>query len=103
MIATMDVPARLRAYYEAGSPTRELADRLVQAGHECFLVGGTVRDAFLGVRRFDDFQARLGISRNTLNQRLNQRRRARSLKYTAASGNRSLIVFIWLQVANNGS
>jgi DNA-binding HxlR family transcriptional regulator len=30
-----------------------------------------VRDAFLGVTRFDDFQARLGISRNTLNQRLN--------------------------------
>jgi DNA-binding HxlR family transcriptional regulator len=30
-----------------------------------------VRDAFLGIRRFDDFQARLGISRNVLNQRLN--------------------------------
>ncbi|MDQ1379470.1 MAG: hypothetical protein QOJ71_189 [Actinomycetota bacterium] len=30
-----------------------------------------IRDAFLGVRRFDDFQARLGISRNILNQRLN--------------------------------
>ena len=30
-----------------------------------------VRDAFLGVRRFDDFQARLGISRNILTQRLN--------------------------------
>jgi DNA-binding HxlR family transcriptional regulator len=30
-----------------------------------------VRDAFFGVRRFDDFQARLGISRNILNQRLN--------------------------------
>ena len=29
-----------------------------------------VRDAFLGVRRFDDFHARLGIPRNTLNQRL---------------------------------
>ena len=29
-----------------------------------------VRDAFFGVRRFDDFQARLGISRNILNQRL---------------------------------
>ena len=29
-----------------------------------------VRDAFLGVTRFDDFQARLGISRNVLNQRL---------------------------------
>ncbi|HEY5859329.1 MAG TPA: helix-turn-helix domain-containing protein, partial [Actinomycetota bacterium] len=27
-------------------------------------------DAFLGVRRFDDFQARLGISRNILNVRL---------------------------------
>ncbi|HTL84058.1 MAG TPA: helix-turn-helix domain-containing protein [Acidimicrobiia bacterium] len=30
-----------------------------------------VRDALLGVSRFDDFQARLGISRNVLNQRLN--------------------------------
>lgn len=29
-----------------------------------------VRDAFLGVRRFDDFQTRLGISRNVLTQRL---------------------------------
>ena len=29
-----------------------------------------VRDALLGVRRFDDFQARLGISRNVLTQRL---------------------------------
>jgi DNA-binding HxlR family transcriptional regulator len=28
------------------------------------------RDAFLGVTRFDDFQQRLGISRNVLNQRL---------------------------------
>jgi DNA-binding HxlR family transcriptional regulator len=31
-----------------------------------------VRDAFLGVRRFDDFQARLRISRNILTQRLNR-------------------------------
>lgn len=30
-----------------------------------------VRDAFLGVTKFDDFQARLGISRNILTQRLN--------------------------------
>jgi DNA-binding HxlR family transcriptional regulator len=30
-----------------------------------------VRDAFLGVTRFDDYQARLGISRNILTQRLN--------------------------------
>jgi DNA-binding HxlR family transcriptional regulator len=30
-----------------------------------------IRDAMLGVTRFDDFQARLGISRNILTQRLN--------------------------------
>jgi DNA-binding HxlR family transcriptional regulator len=30
-----------------------------------------VRDAFLGVTKFDDFQARLSISRNILTQRLN--------------------------------
>jgi DNA-binding HxlR family transcriptional regulator len=29
-----------------------------------------IRDAFLGVTRFDDFQQRLGIARNILNQRL---------------------------------
>ena len=29
-----------------------------------------IRDAFLGYSRFDDFQERLGISRNVLNQRL---------------------------------
>lgn len=29
-----------------------------------------IRDAFLGVTRFDQFQQRLGISRNILNQRL---------------------------------
>jgi DNA-binding HxlR family transcriptional regulator len=31
-----------------------------------------VRDAFLGVTRFDDFQSRLGISRNILTGRLNR-------------------------------
>src|SRR5271156_5827513 len=30
-----------------------------------------VRDVFMGVTRFDDFQKRLGIARNILNQRLN--------------------------------
>jgi DNA-binding HxlR family transcriptional regulator len=29
-----------------------------------------IRDAFLGVTRFDDFHERLGVSRNVLNQRL---------------------------------
>jgi len=43
---------------------------------QCLEVAGewwsmlVVRDAFLGVSRFDDFQERLGISRNILNQRL---------------------------------
>src|ERR1700716_1300696 len=31
-----------------------------------------VRDAFLGVRRFDDFQGRLGIARNVLQSRLSR-------------------------------
>src|SRR5438552_4055709 len=31
-----------------------------------------VRDAFLGVRRFDEFQASLGIARNVLTDRLNR-------------------------------
>jgi poly(A) polymerase len=43
----VDVPARLRRYFEPASPTRELAERLAARGHVCFLVGGTVRDAFL--------------------------------------------------------
>lgn len=30
-----------------------------------------IRDAFMGVTRFDDFHERLGISRNVLNARLN--------------------------------
>jgi DNA-binding HxlR family transcriptional regulator len=31
-----------------------------------------LRDVFMGVTRFDEFQVRLGISRNILNQRLNR-------------------------------
>jgi DNA-binding HxlR family transcriptional regulator len=31
-----------------------------------------LRDAFLGIRRFDDFQSHLGIARNVLNARLNR-------------------------------
>ena len=39
-----------------------------------------VRDAMLGVTRFDDFQARLGISRNILAQRLDHLVEAEILK-----------------------
>jgi len=41
------VPQRLQPYYEAGSPVRELAELIAAEGHEVYLVGGTVRDAFL--------------------------------------------------------
>ena len=41
-----------------------------------------VRDAFLGVTRFDQFQERLGISRNVLNQRLSHLVRAGVLDRT---------------------
>jgi poly(A) polymerase len=44
----MEVPQRLARFYEPGAPTRDLAERFVAAGHECYLVGGPVRDAFLG-------------------------------------------------------
>jgi len=44
-----------------------------------------VRDAFLGVTRFDEFQARLGISRNVLTQRLDHLVAAGVLERTAYS------------------
>ncbi len=43
----MEVPARLRRYYDAAAAPAQLAARLAAAGHECYLVGGTVRDALL--------------------------------------------------------
>jgi poly(A) polymerase len=41
------VPPRLARYFEPTSATRELARRLGEAGHRAYLVGGSVRDAFL--------------------------------------------------------
>jgi len=43
----MSVPPRLARFFEPGSPTQELAARLRAAGHAAYLVGGSVRDAFL--------------------------------------------------------
>jgi poly(A) polymerase len=43
------VPARLQPFYDADSPVRDLAGRLAAEGAESYLVGGTVRDAFLDV------------------------------------------------------
>lgn len=41
------VPPRLARFYEPGSVTQQLTDRLRDAGHRAYLVGGIVRDAFL--------------------------------------------------------
>lgn len=41
-------PNRLSWLVEAGSPSVELAERFAAAGHSIYLVGGSVRDAFLG-------------------------------------------------------
>jgi poly(A) polymerase len=49
---SMTLPERATSFYEVGAPPRELADRLINAGYECYLVGGTVRDLVLD--RVDD-------------------------------------------------
>jgi poly(A) polymerase len=41
------IPPRLRPLLDRGSPVQQLAERLRAAGHQCYLVGGTVRDALL--------------------------------------------------------
>lgn len=43
------VPERLRPLLAAESPVQQLAARLAERGHRAYLVGGTVRDAVLGV------------------------------------------------------
>jgi poly(A) polymerase len=40
-------PTRLRPLLDARSPVQDLARRLAEAGHQCYLVGGSVRDALL--------------------------------------------------------
>ncbi len=44
---TPPVPPRLSRFLEPGSPTQELAARLREGGYRSYLVGGSVRDAFL--------------------------------------------------------
>jgi poly(A) polymerase len=41
------IPSRLRWLVEPGSPTAELASLFIAGGHAIYLVGGSVRDAFL--------------------------------------------------------
>lgn len=42
------IPPRLQRIIGDGTPARLLADRFASAGHELYLVGGSVRDALLG-------------------------------------------------------
>ncbi len=41
------VPERLQPLLDRNAPVQQLARRLVDAGHQCLLVGGSVRDALL--------------------------------------------------------
>ncbi|HTK16616.1 MAG TPA: CCA tRNA nucleotidyltransferase [Acidimicrobiia bacterium] len=47
------VPPRLARYFEPTSATQQLSRRLNDAGHSAYLVGGSVRDAFLDRLRED--------------------------------------------------
>jgi len=46
-MAVTNVPPRLARFFEPSSTSQQLARRLREAGHRGFLVGGSVRDAFL--------------------------------------------------------
>ena len=43
----MTVPPRLARFFEPGSAPQQLSARLAAAGHRAYLVGGSVRDAFM--------------------------------------------------------
>ncbi len=47
------VPPRLARYFEPDSATQQLARRIADTGHRAYLVGGSVRDAFLDRVRAD--------------------------------------------------
>jgi poly(A) polymerase len=54
MVRMSAFPPRLRPLLDASSPVQQLARLLTDAGHECYLVGGSVRDAFLDRTLRDD-------------------------------------------------
>ena len=47
----MRIPDRVASLLAPAAPLRRVADALVDAGHECHLVGGSVRDLLLGRER----------------------------------------------------
>jgi poly(A) polymerase len=46
-----DVPPRLQPLLAPGTPAQKVAGALTELGHQCYLVGGTVRDALVGAKR----------------------------------------------------
>ena len=48
MVPMANLAPSLEPLLQPGSPVQELAQRLADAGHECLLVGGSVRDGLLG-------------------------------------------------------
>ena len=48
MVAMSDIPPRLVPLLAPGSPAQKVAAALTGAGYECYLVGGSVRDALVG-------------------------------------------------------
>jgi poly(A) polymerase len=46
-----DVPPRLQPLLAPGSPAQKVAAALTEAGYQCYLVGGSVRDALVGRER----------------------------------------------------
>ncbi len=48
-MSPVQVPARLQPILDDASPVLELARRLAEADHQCYLVGGSIRDALLGL------------------------------------------------------
>jgi poly(A) polymerase len=55
MAAMTAVPPRLAALLAPDSPVQRVAAALTAAGHECHLVGGSVRDALLGLEEISEF------------------------------------------------
>src|SRR6478672_9724868 len=47
MVSMTAIPSRLRPLLDTTSPAQQLTRLLTESGHECYLVGGSVRDAFL--------------------------------------------------------
>jgi poly(A) polymerase len=58
------IPSRLQKLLDPASPTQQLARLITDAGYECYLVGGSVRDHFLDRVYRDDEKADVDLTTN---------------------------------------